>query len=428
MKANDIEYLQTHFPEYIQKARRNYWHNFIFLALDIAAFTFALAMFSQDTILPYFISQITRSSFLVGLVPAIYFMGYYTPQLFGAYLANRLVRRKPLILGIIISQRLGLLLIAITVQASGLLSPQGTLVLFLLSFSLFSFLNGLVGPAYVDFIGKHIIQSRGLFYGVTYAVGGVVGFGASLIAKFFLDRYLFPQNFQLIFWVGFAFSFISPFLVAGFREAQLPYDNQPEPLGQFFKKIPFYLRSHPIFLKYMFSRAFLALGLMGNSFYAIYAIKQYGLSEGNLGYFTMLILLSQSVLSLLWGWVGDRFGYKMDLLAIGGLLTGEALLALTAPGAWVFFIIPILVGGVYSAISISDPNFIFETIPPQETSRFIGIANTLLAPMSVLAPLIGGGLVDLFGYPALFCVILAVGVLGLIIVWRWVEEPRNLKL
>lgn len=425
MKANDIEYLHTHYPEYIQKAGRDFWHNFIFLSLDSAAFTFAQAMFSQDTILPYFISQVTKSSLLVGLVPAVYFLGYYTPQLFGAYLANRLSRRKPLILGVIISQRLGFLLIAITAQVSGELSPQVTLVLFLLSFMVFSFLNGLIGPAYSDFVGKHIIRMRGLFYGVTYATGGAVGFVASLISKYFLDQYTFPHNFQVIFWFGLVFSFISPFLVAGFREAPLPYVNQPEPLSLFFKRIPFYLRSRPVFLKYISSRAFLGLGLMGNSFYAIYAIQHYGLSEGSLGIFTMLILLAQSVLSLVWGWIGDHFGYKVDLLAIGVLLTGEALLALTAPGAWVFFLIPALIGGVYSAISISDPNFIFETTPPQETSRFIGIANTLLAPVGVLAPLFGGGLIDLFGYPAMFGAILVIGVLGCLIVWRWVEEPRG---
>lgn len=425
MQTNDIEYLNTHYPQYIQQAGKNFRRNFILLTLDSSAFTFALAMFSQDTILPYFVSQLTPRSVLVGLIPAVYFLGYYAPQLFGAYLANQRIERKPLILGIIISQRLGILMLALTAQASGILQPNVTLALFFLSFMVFSLLNGLVGPAYSDFIGKHIIRMRGFFYGVTFAVSGAVGFLASLLSKQFLDQLPYPSNFRVIFWIGFLFSFLSPFIVAGFRETPLPYLNRPEPLGAFFKRIPSQLRSHPIFTRYISARAFLGLGLMGNSFYAIYAIRHYALAEGSLGLFTMIILLAQGILSLVWGWIGDHFGYKVVLLAAGCFLAAEALLALVAPGAWVFYIIAFLIGGVYSATRISDPNFVFEIISPQETSRFIGIANTLLAPLGVFAPLLGGSLVDAFGYPVLFATVLGIELLALMIVGRWVVEPRG---
>jgi MFS family permease len=425
MKTNDVEYLNAHYPQFIRQTGENFWHNFILLALDSSAFTFALAMLSQDTILPFFVSQLTASPILIGLVPAVYFLGYYAPQLFGAYLANRRSRRKPLILTIIIFQRLGILMIALTAQASGLLSPPLTLALFFCSFLIFSILNGVISPAYSDFISKHIIKLRGLFYGITYALGGLIGLLASLLAKRFLDILPYPSNIQAIFWTGFLFSFVSPFIISGIRETPLPYSKPPERLRLFFQRIPFHLHAQPVFLRYIAARALLGLGLMGNSFYAIYAIRRYGLSEGSLGFFTMIILLAQSTLSLIWGWIGHRFGYKVVLLAAGAFLAGEAILALTAPQVWVFYIIAFLIGGVYSATTISDPNFVFEIIPPQETSRFIGIANTLLAPVGVFAPLFGGSLVQVLNYPALFIAVLIIAVLALITIGLLVEDPRG---
>ncbi len=425
MAANDIEYLRTQYPDYVKLAEVNYWRNFILLTMDGSMFAFAMAMFSVDTILPYFVSLLTKSSILIGLVPAVFSLGFYAPQLLGAYLANLRTRRKPLILGIVISQRIGIFFIALTAQMMGVLTPQLILVLFFTSFMVFSFVNGMIGPAYTDFIGKNIIRNRGLFFGVNFAASGVMGLIASLISKYFLDRYDSPMSFQTIFWIGFCLSFISPFIVSGFREAELPYAVKPEGFGTFFRQIPGLLRENPLFVRYVLARTVMGLGMMGNSFFAVYAIRKFGLTAGTLGLFTMTILLAQSLLSLVWGWVGDRFGYKMVLMTAGVFMVLEAILALTAPAAWFFFLISLLVGGVYSAIWISDPNFVFEIVAPEQTSRFLGISNTLLAPLAVVAPILAGFLVEITGYTGLFWAILVIASIGVVGVWRTVKEPRK---
>jgi MFS family permease len=427
MKTSDVEYLNSRYPHYIVQTRENFWRNFLLLALDSSAFTFAIAMFSQDTILPYFVTRLTSNAVLVGLVPAVYFLGYYTPQLFGAYLASRRTRRKPMILTIIFTQRLGLLLIALSAQSAGVLPPEASLGLFFFAFLFFSLLNGLIGPAYSDFISKHIITLRGFFYGITFAVSGGVGFLASMVARAALDGLPYPENLQRVFLLGFLCSFVSPFIVMGLRETPLPYANPPDPLGVFFRKIPGLLREQNDFVRYLFARSVLGLGVMGNAFYALYAIGRFDLSEGALGLFTMSILLGQSLCSLAWGWVGQRYGYRAVLLMAGGFVAAEAVLALAFPAPWAFYLIVFLVGGVYSAVAISDPNFVFEIVPPHETSRFIGIANTLLAPVAVLAPLIGGSLVQGFGYPALFIAVLCAALLALVLLARFTPEPRRVR-
>lgn len=425
MATNDIEYLAKHHPVYLERVNRNYWINFILLSCDSAIFTFSLAMLSQDTILPFFVSQLTQSKTLVGLVPALFFLGFYLPQLLGAYLANGRATRKWIIFGIAVAERVGILFIALVAQFALQLPPPQTLILFFTAYTLFAITNGLIGPAYADYISKAIPRRRGLFYGVMYGLGGLIGFGSSWVARYFLDRYAFPANFQTLFWVGFAASFISPFIIAAFRETPLPETSAPQPLRAFLASIPGQVRQYPQFLRYLAARALVGLGLMGNAFYALYAIQKFELSSGSLGIFTMIILLAQSALGFVWGWLGDRFGYKMVLTAAAVCLGLEAVLALTAPIAELYFVIAFLIGGVYAATNICDPNIVFEIAPPHETSRFIGIANTLIAPVLGLAPLLGGALVDLGSYPALFTAVLIISLLAWVVIQRWLVEPRR---
>ncbi|MFH1026887.1 MAG: MFS transporter [Pseudomonadota bacterium] len=425
MRSKDVEYMAIHHPEYISVVERNYWVNFVLLALDMAFYNFSFTMFSQDTILPFFVSHLTESALLIGLVPAIFFLGNFFPQLFGAYLANRVAGRKWQIFSIAVTQRLGLLMIALTVQYLNMLPRLSVLVFFFLSYAFYTSANGIIGPAYSDFTSKAIIRQRGLFYGVSYGLGGLVGFGASALASRLLSQLAYPHNLQVLFWLGFSTSFISPFLIANFREVKFPEKAPVESLKEFFGSIPRRVQAYPIFVRYLVTRALIGLGLMGNAFYAVYAIQHFSMGAGSLGIFSMVLLFSQSMIGLLWGYLGDRFGYKKVLLAAAGLIGLEAVIALLATASWQFFGIAILMGGVYAAGNLADPNLVFEIVPPRETSRYIGIANTLLGPVYALAPLLGGLLVDSFSHQALFMAVLGLALVGLLATWKWMVEPRR---
>jgi len=56
---------------------------------------------------------------------------------------------------------------------------------------------------------------------------------------------------------------------------------------------------------------------------------------------------------------------------------------------------------------------------------YFGLANTLTAPANILAPLIGGWLANLAGYPAAFQVSI-VGALCSVAIFHWlVSDPRR---
>ncbi len=424
MASNDIHILNNKYPDYVAQVLRNYRHNFTVIALDSAIFTFSMAMLAQDTILPYFVSMLSDNPLFTGLLAALFLLGNYFPQIIGAYLVQGKPRKKGYILTIAILERVAILLIALIATSLGKFSPQTALILFFIAYSLFTMTLGLMAPAYADFISKAIVKNRGLFYGVMIGLGGGIGFIASLIATRLLESYAYPQNFQAVFWIGFALSFISPFLIAMYKEVPLPDVEPRESFGEFVRTVPARITGNANFRGYLILRALAGLGLMGNSFYSLYAMRQYDISSGSIGIFTMLILMAQSLMGVVWGWVGDKFGYKRVLLGMITLMTLQGLLAWVNPGLWAFYLIAAMIGGAYAAASVGDPNIIFELAPPAETSRYVGISNSILGPVYAMAPLLGGLIVRNINHQVLFTTIfLLEAMVFLLTLFLW-REPR----
>ncbi len=392
-----------------------YWWNFISLVFDSAIYNFSVSALSQDTIVPYFVNQLTDKSWIVGLVPAIFYLGYFLPQLIGAYLVNGKKKKKPFVLKVAIAERFGIFLIALIAQLMGFFTRPFTLVLFLFAYLIFSLTNGMIMPGYGDFISKSIIRNRGMFYGFMNGLGGLIGFGASLLSRYLLDSYAFPTNIRMLFWIALASSVISPFIIANLKEEPYPVTRKTETLADFIKAIPSYVKNQPDFKRFMISRAVIGFGVLGNSFFALYGTAKFSQSTGSLAIFTMIILFTQSLIGFLWGWLGDRFGYKMVYVIVSLMIIMQGALALWAMTPWMFYFIAFCIGGVYAAFRICDSNMIFEIAPSAETGRFLGISNTFVAPVMTLAPLLGGALVDLFTFEFMFSSVVIVGFVALLL-------------
>ena len=61
-----------------------------------------------------------------------------------------------------------------------------------------------------------------------------------------------------------------------------------------------------------------------------------------------------------------------------------------------------------------------------ERPAYIGLANTLVAPATILAPLLGGWLADTAGYAAAFQTSLVSSILCLLVLVAFVRDPRHL--
>ena len=63
---------------------------------------------------------------------------------------------------------------------------------------------------------------------------------------------------------------------------------------------------------------------------------------------------------------------------------------------------------------------------PEDQPTYIGLTNTLLAPVTFFAPILGGWVATSFDYNSLFTLTLLCGVAGGALLALWVKEPRHI--
>ena len=138
------------------------------------------------------------------------------------------------------------------------------------------------------------------------------------------------------------------------------------------------------------------------------------------------LLIGQSIANLLLGFLADRKGHKLVLeISILSNITCFILALLASSPVWFYAIFALrginLAGNFISGLSLP-----FEFSEPQNRPTFIGLASTLPGVAGTIAPLLGGILAGIAGYPPLFAIttVIAIASLGMM---RWlVRDPRHI--
>jgi ATP/ADP translocase len=90
---------------------------------------------------------------------------------------------------------------------------------------------------------------------------------------------------------------------------------------------------------------------------------------------------------------------------------------------WLYIIFGII-SFAHSGEYIADQNIAMEFGEETERPTYIGMSKTLTGPFILLAPMIGGGLVKLWGYPSMFLTALIISMIAFVIIKFFVAEPR----
>jgi MFS family permease len=84
-----------------------------------------------------------------------------------------------------------------------------------------------------------------------------------------------------------------------------------------------------------------------------------------------------------------------------------------------------LLGASRASDSVSGMSIILEFCAPEDRPTYVGLTNTLLAPVKASAPVVGGWLATWASYRGMFVVALTISLLGAILLALWVREPRH---
>jgi MFS family permease len=405
---------------------RNFRHNFVVNFLNSTFFWCGMSFIAVRTILPLYVSHFTDNEVVIGLVPAIFSGGWLLPQLFTANWVQRLPRKKiaPVRVGLF-SERLPILLLALSAWWLPTDYPQLALVAFFLIFTWNQFGGGLIAVAWQDMVAKIFpTDRRGRFLGFSHFSGTAMGVLCAAAATWFLEQYGFPKGYALSFSVGAVCIFISWSFLALTREPAQVSEAPQVSQREYLRSLPAVVRSDTNFARYLLNQAVWALSGMGTGFVAVYAVQRWSLPDSIAGSFTAALLVGQAAGNLFFGPLADRKGHKLVLeisAFLGALSFGLAFFAPTHN--WIFVVFA-FTGFSTAGLIISSIAIVFEFTIPETRPTYIGLANTTYGITAVVAPLFGGWMVGVAGYQVVFGLTFAVGVVAFITIRWWVKEPR----
>ena len=403
--------------------------NFSVNVLDNMFYALAISLVSQETIMPLLVSKLTDSTIAVGLIPAIFSLSFLLPQLFVANHAERLPRKLPFVLlGSGLLQRLPYPLIGLALLFFALDAPGLALMLFFVGIATAAFGGGIVTPAWFTMIGKVVpTRRRGIFFGL--ADGGRLLTG--VIGAYFVGRVLdtvdYPGSFALLFLVAGLIQAISWFSLSLTREPPSDDVKAAVPLRHYFRQLPAVLRGHANYRRFLIGYALLRLSMMAVSFFIVFGNINYELSGADIGLLNAIFIGTQALMRLLFGWLGDRWGHKRNLVisAVGMVLA--ALFTLSSVDVAGLAPAFVCLACAIASDGVSHFNIVLEFAAPADQPTFIGLTNTLIAPFTFVGPILVGWIAAAFAIDALFVVSLGFGIIGAALLWWWVQEPRQVQ-
>ena len=410
-----------------QFIRKHLRYNVIVNMLDGGMFGAGMGFGSFSTILPLFVASMTDSATLIGLVPAIHGAGWLLPQLFTASYTARLRRYKRTVLLATIHERVPFLGLAVV----GLLLPkigvQAGLVLTFLLLIWQGLGGGFTANPWTSFISKIIPpESRGTFFGTQAAVANLFISAAAVGAGYLLAGLNAPYNFVACFLIACVF-FTFSWIALAFAREPADYDKVIEE-----NPVPFWhgagqiLKRDKNFDWFLTARILSQFAMMGFAFYIVYALRRFQMDTVTAGYLTATLTVSQMVANAGMGWLGDRVGHRLMLIVGAASAILSSVLACFAPSLAWFFPIFVLTGFTNVSIWTNGMTMTVDFSSENERPFYIGLAQTLTAPATIIAPLIGGWIADTQGFVTTFGLSAVCAIVVLTILVFMVKEPREI--
>ena len=198
---------------------------------------------------------------------------------------------------------------------------------------------------------------------------------------------------------------------------------QRQPMFAFLGQLPTVLRENREFRNFIISSATLIVATMPVGFFTVYALRHFAADEEVVGQFTLTMVAIQVASALVNGYIADRYGNRMALIAAAGGMLLASVWALLAPTLGWFSLVYLFLGVNLGTEVMARYNMSIEYGPARKRSTYVGLMNTVLSPF-YLSGIIGGVISDMFGYAAVFGVGIFFSLLGMILLIYRVHDPR----
>jgi len=392
-------------------------------------FKFGSAFSHENSILPAFIYSLTGSSLLVGLLATLRRFGMIAPQLFFAGFLESKKYKRPYLVWVLYIRALMWFVMGWAVVLLATDWPVLTTWIVFILLTVFFFSGSMGQLIYSYILGSTISpQKRGRFFGVNNLLGGLAGIGAGFLSGDMLKNLktsgTLTEYGQLFIITSLAFA------VAGIgfvlmREKGDGHHVKNKNFKTFFRESFELARGNPTFRKLLIVTLLYPAVLMAVPFFVVLARDKLHATGAQLGLFVTMQIAGEMLGGLVWGALGDHFGYRKVLIGLTAMITLTPLLAIflygSLPNAFMFIFL--LSGFVLKPVENSVRNYILEISSSHQVPQYVALKNTISAP-TLLFPVIGGLVLNIFGYFALFYSSAAI-ILGAAVTSWLLPEPRD---
>jgi len=407
-------------PEVVKHFKRNFFANI----MDAGFWFFGDSFVAAYTILPVFMSTLTDSPILIGLIPALEGAGWFIPQLFLAKHLEGENRRLPLVLKLGIFDRFPYVLLAIGAFFILKVDQKVAIVSFVIIYGIKVFSSGLVALPWQELIATIIpVSHRGRYWGSALILGKSMGMIGAVITGLILANIAYPLNYAFMFLIGFICASISYFFLSLNIEPEIKRQTPAKNINIWVRVLTI-LEADKNFAAFLVNRGFVFLGLMGLGFVTVYGIQKFNLPISYSAIFTAVMLISEIVGYGIWGTIGDKHGYKRVIEFCNLFLIVGLFALLLIESIWGLYIVFGIISFAHSGEYIADQNIAMEFGKETDRPTYIGMSKTLTGPFLLIAPIIGGGLVKLWGYQSMFSTALIISIVAFVIIKFFVKEPR----
>lgn len=404
--------------------RPNYIANYAQGMLGMTGFR----ILNAPTFLPAYIFQVSGSSTMVGLALALQQVGQIVSPIVGAGLIEH--RRKVLPLAVLIGGLGRLMVLGIALSAwflKGHLLVAGVLTFI----TLFGLFMGAQGVVFQLLISKVIpISRRGRLQAWRNTTGGIVAAGLAYLAgRYLIGGNAFGNGYATTFMLSVVLTSIGLFIFqALLREPETVTVRERIPLRQRLAEFPVLLTANRSYMYFVIMQCLTAAGRMAIPFYILYASSSIKMTGPALGALSLAYLGSDTVSNVIWGYLGDKKGFRIVTVLALGCWAAATIGLLAAHGMPLMLVAFCGLGASQAGYMMSAQTMILEFGSRTELPMRMALSSTAQGLFGAMAPLAGGLISSHFGYPTVFCISAAVLMAGLLIMVSRVPEPRLARI
>lgn len=398
--------------------RRNYTGHLLHGLLGQTGFR----LINAPTFVPAYIHLLSGSDLAVGIARSAQSLGMFLSPILGATTIEH--RRRVLPIGFLVGGLMRVQVLGIALAAF-FLPPAWALIATWIFLAFFGFFLGMQGVIFNYLMSKVIpVERRGLLLGLRNSLAGVTATAVAGVGGWFVANEVLGNGYAATFLASFVLTTAGLSMLLLVREPEPPEVRDASRLVTRLRELPALLRSDRHFTAYFGARCLATMGRMAVPFYILYAGDVVGLSGRNLGLLSMAFLLANSTVNLAWGALADRTGFRLVFVVALCTWIGSVWLLMSSQTLTVLMIVFFGIGAGFGGFMMAAQNLVLEFGQREDLPMRIAVANSGSELVGAIGPLLGGVLAAAFSYSTVFWTAMAFQGIAVLVLLRFVEEPR----